>query len=410
MLRIDTWRQISCAIIAGVLLSGCEPTQPQSTDTSVVDSAGVRIVTLSGSLRSAAAQVTASRRPMWRSGWRDEEPTFERIRSGYLLADGGAVVADQEGRRVYVFAADGQVKTAFGRRGEGPGEFRSVDAVAHLPPDSIVVTDGRNLRVSVHSVDGAFQRSFRWPRMDRFGFVADAVSEGRLLYANYTYSPEVRGNYTGWRWIDAPLLSSDRLGEDVDTLMMLHYREQYWEGGQAVAPPFAHHGMLGGYSGGWAWASNAEPSIHWYSPDGTLSQVFRWIPEKFDVTDEVWSEYVEAFSASLGANPETSGSGFAARFQEMIKRQETLHDGTLPIFSWLVVGSDGSVWMAEYTMPFLDPRTYLVVSADGMTRHRVKLPQNFRVLDVLGDRILGVWRDELDIEAVAVLRAVRSVS
>lgn len=317
-----------------------------------------------------------------------------------------------EGRRVYVLGPDGNLQTSFGRRGDGPGEYRRIDGVAKLAPDSIVVSDVTSGRISVHASDGTFGRSFSFAPQrslvftleeSRFSFAVDATHEGRFLYIVTAYSPASRSRLQGWQWLDAPLLSSDRRGEVVDTLRMIPYRERYWEAGQNVPAPFPHFGSMQAHHAGWAWASNTEGEVRWYDPDGRLVQIFRWEPRLVEVTDEVWSDYSEAWLSQVASNPEASGSAFAQRMRELIERQKTLHDGTLPVFGWFVVGQDGSVWLSEYTMPFVPPTVYLVVSKDGSRYHRVTVPEKFTLLDARGDRVLGVWKDDLDIEAVTVL-------
>lgn len=68
-------------------------------------------------------------------------------------SDGRIYVPDRGNYRVVVFDAEGNPLLAFGRQGEGPGEFQRLDRVAVL--DSRVVThDSRLRRLGIFNLDG----------------------------------------------------------------------------------------------------------------------------------------------------------------------------------------------------------------------------------------------------------------
>ena len=62
--------------------------------------------------------------------------------------DGGFVIADRLLPRVRSYDGNGQLEAAFGRFGEGPFEFRRVNAVAETPSGRIVVADFRSPRLT----------------------------------------------------------------------------------------------------------------------------------------------------------------------------------------------------------------------------------------------------------------------
>lgn len=77
-----------------------------------------------------------------------------------------AVTSDPQGRvwlvseevphQISVFDANGSFEFVTGREGDGPGEFRSISALAARPDGSIVVFDIRSGRVSILGSDGGF--------------------------------------------------------------------------------------------------------------------------------------------------------------------------------------------------------------------------------------------------------------
>jgi hypothetical protein len=83
------------------------------------------------------------------------------------------------------------------------------------------------------------------------------------------------------------------------------------------------------------------------------------------------------------------------------------HRETYPGFESLVVADDGSIWIGSFVRPGEDERQWLVLGPDGEAQGRVTLPAAAEVLDIAGDRIALLSRDDLDEEYVHVLRIER---
>ncbi|MGH7446598.1 MAG: hypothetical protein ACRELT_03505, partial [Longimicrobiales bacterium] len=74
---------------------------------------------------------------------------------------------------------------------------------------------------------------------------------------------------------------------------------------------------------------------------------------------------------------------------------------TMPFFSRLVVASDGTIWLREY-QPFRDEETtrWSVVDSSGVWLGDIELPIRFIPHEFETRSVLGVWRDENDVEFV----------
>jgi len=66
------------------------------------------------------------------------------------------------------------------------------------------------------------------------------------------------------------------------------------------------------------------------------------------------------------------------------------------------VTSSDLVWTQIYSADVLGPATWDVFNELGEWLGKVKTPPGFSVLNVNGDRIVGVWRNELGVEHVRV--------
>ncbi|MDT8341142.1 MAG: 6-bladed beta-propeller [Longimicrobiales bacterium] len=88
----------------------------------------------------------------------DDVYLFEVIRGVRWLPQGGVVVADGGRGRISLYDGEGGFRHAFGREGEGPGEFGALAGLWVAGPDSILALDQRRDRVSRFHLDGSFER------------------------------------------------------------------------------------------------------------------------------------------------------------------------------------------------------------------------------------------------------------
>ena len=377
------------------LAPGCARSSTSGGSVSVMDSAGVRVVVNGAALTMPERKVG---RALLEIGWKDEEPTFEAIWAGALLTDGSAAVMDDRAKTLYLISADGRNIQTVGRRGEGPGEFQSGSAVEALHGDTIVVYDYMLSRLSLFDARGKFVDSELW---ERVGVAAElpsaATASGRLAWIPAGYS-QPRRSGTGTEWIQGPLLTSEVLGHDVDTVVVLPLAEVRTENGRPVSEPFPHYGASDAFPGGFIWARNDIPEVKWIAVDGKLQQVVRWTAEHVAVDDSIWAEYEAAYYERMGASRER---GTESQMAERLREQRKAALPELPLFRFVHSGSDGSAWVSDYTMFGMPARRFTVFSPGGVGV-RVAFPRPIMILDVRGDRILGVETDEWGVVAVVV--------
>jgi hypothetical protein len=78
-----------------------------------------------------------------------------------VQADGELWIADRQAIEVRRFDQNGRYLGSIGRRGNGPGEFQSIDGIDRLDESRTVVWDGSLRRVSIFHADGSFAHMFR---------------------------------------------------------------------------------------------------------------------------------------------------------------------------------------------------------------------------------------------------------
>ncbi|WP_419936172.1 hypothetical protein [Candidatus Palauibacter sp.] len=75
----------------------------------------------------------------------------------------------------------------------------------------------------------------------------------------------------------------------------------------------------------------------------------------------------------------------------------------LQVFGSLFADAGGNVWLPSYRPAYPEEGSpYTVISSDGEWLGQVVTPPRFRILDVTGGLVLGVLRDEMDVESVVV--------
>ena len=76
----------------------------------------------------------------------------------------------------------------------------------------------------------------------------------------------------------------------------------------------------------------------------------------------------------------------------------------------MLVDPSGAVWLELHRgVSERDrPQEWLILDADGAWLGTVEVPDRFSVTDITMETVLGVWRDELDVEHPQVLRLRRA--
>lgn len=375
------------------------------------DGEGERVVHLD----SAGVAIVESTAPLGEDGqWRVEaEPRldltatgsgpaheFYRVRDATWLADGGVVVA--EPTRLRFFTAEGRPDGEVGREGDGPGEFRAIGRVERLPGDSLLVWDRGVGRVTILGPDRSVQRLARL----EVDFVATvrALPDGTLAALLHGV-PMLEEAEPGALRVPAPVVRLGPTGSLLDTVTVgagADHVLQSTEFGLAdVRPLFARTTHLATRDGQLVLGDADVVGFEVWSAGGRLLEVVRVTGLDPSLPDSL----VELERAArLEMNPSPANRALVGGLPRPASR---------PTYAQLEVDPEGRVWAAEHRGEFLNmldraPRRWRIWSADGSWLGEVLVPGRFQVLRVGGDALLGVARDENDVERVQLLAVRRS--
>lgn len=394
-----------------LVLAACSDAEPRVEAVTVTDSAGVRIV--------------ASTAPAWGSGsgWQ-VDTTPERVIgdantlpavlligvSGVRQLDNGTLVVSlDDDKTVRWFDRDGAEERRVGGPGEGPGEYGSV-ALTGMLGDSLLIWDGQLDRATVLAPDGAAVRTFRPVFADTsvaFGMaVTAAFDDGRLLLAGRSGARSEMPS--GLRRDTIPLAVASRDGLVEQVITRVHSHENVIVTGQGFVTmlprPFGPRTALTTDGTALLVSDGQFDEVVRYPLDGSPVTIYRLDrPRRLIALSEV-EQQRRRLAQQVEQLPETIGQAVAEVMASVgVPTVYPAHDRIL-------VDGTGAIWLREDIGPRrseIEARRWDVIDRDGRWLGLVTTPARLEVYQVTRDRVIGVWRDENDVEHLRVHRLAR---
>ncbi len=376
----------------------------------VRDSAGVRIVENTRPAWAEGEGWRVAAEPLVDIGGADEEPAYQfGWVAGVLgLPDGRIVVADAQANELRFFDEAGRSLKTAGGEGGGPGEFQALIRILRLPGDSVGAWDARLSRLSVFSPAGDFVRAriIEPPTKEMFVRAEGVFTDGSVLVSpdgSREYGPE-----TEVARDTVALMRYTAGGARVDTVGRFPGTQQFSthgtdNGGWAarVAVPFGLDTFRAVHGDRFFVADNARYEVSVRDADGRLLRLFRAPHRAEPLTADEVKRYRDDQLASA------SGGSFERTIQERILAAMQFPE-TKSAFADMRVDRTGAVWLREHSVESGAGARWTVFAEDGTLLGAVEVPAGLRVLDIGADYVLGVWKDELDVEHVRLHRLTRT--
>ncbi len=392
-------------ILTVVLNSACVGGSTTDDVVSVRDSVGIRIVENRDVPWSDRNAWSVPAEPVLRLGAedRDGEAPLHRVAGGVLLDDGRIVVANAGNQEVRWYDPSGTLVAQVGRRGQGPGEFIGLGPVARLPADSVVAYDRRLRRVTVLGPDGTFARVAPLAMAEHAGMefpaLEGALGDGTLLFSGRIM--ETGEMQAGPVRAAMPLYRVDATGALIDSLHTFHG----WEatvimrrtadvvGPAITARPFGRSTSVTTVGAGLAVGTPLSFEYRLYEPHGALTAIVRLDRRARRLT----AGDIDAYEASIEDKVPDEAGRRALREQA----RDWEYPETFPAYGSDLVGdAAGNLWVPNFTHVPTPPSRWSVFDATGRYLGDVEIPVRVQVLAIGEDRLLGLWRDEFDVEQV----------
>jgi hypothetical protein len=328
-----------------------------------------------------------------------------RVSDVLRLNDGRIVVANNGTNELRIYGLRGEFLTAIGRSGAGPGEFRSIDGVHAVGRDSLFVFDRVLQRVSILTSDGRFRASFtleptpdpvRPLRMYRLGGV---LPNRNMVFVAAAFPADMRPRpVTHFDSVPTLLYSREgkRLGRVAEPLGMDIYATPTQAGDLRfgrVSSAYVHGERVYVTDGG-------KFEVRAYEAGKGLVRTVRDDRPARRVMAEDVDQLIKY---RVDRVPEARKAEVRRYFEEWPKAPYK------PWISAIIVDSQGLLWVEEYEPYWSNKsRTWSVFDETGRRIARLNLPQAFRVREIGKDFIVGVAKDEFDVELVRVYTLKRS--
>ena len=327
---------------------------------------------------------------------RGPEDEFVRVIAAFRQRSGHVVVADGAAHALHRFTSDGVHARTIGRRGDGPGEFRSLTWAGLLAGDSIATYDFSAGAFSVFTPDGAFVRRVALDRAP----LADAARTPLWPTPLVVVPPD--SVVVAARFMPQPRLSGAGTRTDSTALFVVSLatgegrragtvpvRRSYARQSYSMTAPFSPvlsvaagpgaDGLLVGFGD--------SAVVRRLAPDGALHAAHP-LPLR---------------PAPLGAARDTFAERYLASenvFLSPAERRDVLaaleFPATFPAYRRILADETGALWVAA------DSTRWLVVSPAGGRVVAVTLPSALEPLQIGGDWLLARYTRTDDVQEVRV--------
>ena len=403
--RMESW---ASGLVLAATMAGCE--------------SGERIEPADDVQPASSAMFRLADEPMVTigvTGGQEEQELFE-VSGAARLADGSIVVYESGAFRLQKFGPDGEHLWSRGRAGEGPGDFANFAQllVPCASEQSIMMSDRYNQRITVLDGDGNLLRTHPFTFQGSMPYEITCAPGGRLVFSGWGHErPSEPGPYR----TTADMAFAD--GSEVTVLR---------EGVQAEdrLATADETGMVGGSEPGiWSrklrfaatdegvWLGTGDDyEMEFLDWTGTTTSTMRWEGPELMVTQKHVDAYREAVSDSFARGldfwartypDEVAGRDWQQRFERRWERDQEALPPAFPAYDQVVLGDDGVLWIEDFPRPG-KPSEWFVLDERGQRTRSMTVPPGIVLLDIGSDWVLVTYRDEMDVERVALYSLVEN--
>ena len=334
----------------------------------------------------------------------DESLPLGRV-SGAVFFGDGIAIADAMSYEVLILDAAGRLHSRHGRKGEGPGDYMNLAAIARHA-DGLITWDASYLsRVTRLDASGVYVGETRLrPRGYQMSRIVGAFGNSVLLesWELGWRGPSPAGpmeirlpvTYEIVRLSDGEVVfEGTRPGEEQWAAREYNDAGRLRDGGTPVT--FGRT-AVSAVTDGYAYLADTDSiTITRYDEAGTAVEVSFEQPRQSAEAD--WVRFV---SDTLRANIEkfrVLTKEFGLRLLEDLPARSTL-----PAFSAMKGGADGLLWIREYPNPLQDQVVWVGFSEAWERKKRITMPVSLNVLDISEDRVLVLARGAHDETVIEV--------
>ena len=392
----------AAAAWACTALAGCGPEGSSPVRTQARDSAGITIVESTALPERGAGGWTLDQAPSLTVGTFEGDTLYQlyQVSGAVRLPDGRIAISDNGSLQLRIYGPDGTFQRSWGREGEGPGEFQSVQVVGVLGPDTLVVLDGRLRRISLLIPEEGFVGQSTVEEELGMTFVANGMfQDGSIVFGGgLSFGPGGEIPSDGLSRAGASYRSASldgTLAADFGTVPgpEIFVRTQGGGGEYMISAstiPFARRPAASVRGDHFYLGSSDTYEIAAFDATGRLESIFRVSQPLTPVTRSEVDRLIQERVASL------EDPSAAPALRNALRDMPT--PPTLPAYQSLVVDVEGCLWVEDFQRPGVGLKSWTVFGEEGRPRTRLSLPADNRVLEIGKDYVMAVFEDPLGVE------------
>jgi 6-bladed beta-propeller len=415
VLRINQTLIRAGALLLAAIAGSCGRPPDEHARVQTADSAGVQIVTYRGLPTREESRIVLATEPLVTIGGPNADPAHEFFNVVGLvrLSDGRIAVANGGSNEIKIFDPEGKFLRAIGGEGEGPGEFRALSWLGVGAADTLLAADRRLNRIQAFNRDGQYLGSST-PQADFPSFFppqpVGVMADGIIIALAYSTPRPADGPQR-----PPVLIARLQRGSAVwDSLATIRGPEQMVTSTPTgISMASYTFGAYPDLAIGSDVIAEIDASIFGLKlldrAGNLLRQVVVTQPPR-PVTGGVLTAYVED---QLSHWPPGASEAERQAFRQGVLRSP--HGAQLPLSRAVEMDRAGRVWVEVYPEPGTSISEFEVFDSHGDWLGRVQMPPGLDRgtnpstapgLEIGANYILGVWRDEADVETVRLYTVV----
>lgn len=395
-----------------VLAVGCDrPAGTAAAGSVVTDSVGITIVTTTMPTWGAGRGWTVDTNPELVIGDAATLPSvlLVAITAVRSLDRGGFVITSADDQSIRWFDRNGAMVQRGGGSGDGPGEFRDIE-LAGVRGDTLILWDGGLGRITVMAGQGRVTRTVPLTVPEQSGVtdaeVTGTFSDGRLLLAGRSRALSTMPSALRRDTIPLAVAGADGVFQQVLARVPGHENVVITGPGfvTMLPRPFGARTLVATDGASLLVTVGDVDEVTRYNGDGSVAAVYRLDRPRRLISQSEIEQQRRRLIVQVDQLPPPIDQAVADAMADVaVPRVYPAHDR-------MIVDATGAIWLREDIGPgrsSVENHRWTVLDADGRWLGMVTTPRRTEIHQITRDRLIGIWRDDNDVEHVRVHRLDR---